>query len=253
MNCEKIYVTQYAGCIDQTLLSPSATEDEAAAFCREAACFGFASVCVNPAFVPLAAEILKNSGVKVCTVIDFPLGAGGFDTKEAQAKAAVWHGAEELDFVIDLALVKAHKWRRLAHALENVNRRVKDFSSGASSGVLKGGASVVTKLILETCFLSPEEIRDSCVCAKDAGFDFVKTSTGFAIVKSADGVLLPNGATTDAVRLMRASVGDGMGVKASGGIRCASDFLAMIEAGANRIGTSSGVKILQEFSNGESA
>lgn len=243
-----------AGYIDQTLLSPAATEEEVSAFCREAYGLGFAGVCVNPSFVALASGILRGSGVKVCSVVDFPFGAGGFDSKKEQAEAAVRHGAEELDFVIDLGLVKGGEWELLEKELTSLNRGIKEFSACLRAQTperQKGGnesvPSVVTKLILETCLLSDDEIVSSCLCAKSAGFDFVKTSTGFAVIKDSSGRSLSNGATVEAVKLMRATVGSGMGVKASGGIRTAADAFAMIEAGADRIGTSSGIKILGEI------
>lgn len=241
-----------AGCIDQTLLTATATESDAEAFCREAAGFGFASVCLNPVFVPLAASVLRDSAVRVCTVVDFPLGAGGFSAKEAQAKTCIRDGAEELDFVVDLGLVKSRRWADLENRLSALNEAVKTFSASlwAKEPARKSRAglpSVITKLILETCWLSDEEITGCCRCAVTAGMDFVKTSTGFAVVKDAGGALLPNGATVRHVRLMREAVGSVAGVKASGGIRKLPDALAMLEAGATRIGTSSGVRILREL------
>ncbi len=240
-----------AAYIDQTLLSPAATENDVAAFCGEASGMGFASVCVNPSFVSLAAETLKGSGIKVCSVVDFPFGAGGFLSKKEQAEAVVRYGAGELDFVVDLALVKAHKWDILEKFLKTLNRDIKDFSASFWKGEGRENkpgdiSEVVTKLILETCLLTNDEIVSACECAKSAAFDFVKTSTGFASVKDSSGKALPNGATVEAVRLMRDTVGPSMGVKASGGIRTAADVFTMLEAGANRIGTSSGIKILGE-------
>ena len=236
---EKITVEKLAGMIDQTLLSPGATSEQVESFCKKSLDYGFASVCINPTFVSLAASILEGSKTKVCTVIDFPLGAGGIESKILQAGSAILDGASELDFVISLSLVKAKKWDEL----ENELREIRDFVNSESE---KAKRKVFTKLILETCFLDDDEIEKSSLCAKKAGFDFVKTSTGFAIVKSADGKLMPNGATTHAVSLMRKCVGDEMGVKASGGIRTLKDALSMIESGASRLGTSAGFEIILE-------
>lgn len=227
---------ELAGMIDQTLLSPLATGVQVEKFCMEAKGYGFASVCINPVHIGLASKILDGSGVKVCTVIDFPLGAGGIDSKILQARDALSKGARELDFVVDLSLVKAHEWGRLSAQLAKISSSVKAVDSFA-----------VTKLILETCVLDDEEIVESCKCAADSGFDFVKTSTGFYVAKDSDGKLLPNGATVHAVELMRKTVGDGMGVKASGGIHSTAYALDLIRAGANRIGASAGVKIVDGF------
>ena len=242
---------ELAAVIDQTLLAATATEAELAAFCKEAAQAGFAAVCVNPVYVPLAAQALAESPVRVCTVIDFPLGAGGIESKKAQAEAALKAGASELDFVAGLGLIKAGDWPRLKNELEEINGFAKDFSQelwGKSSCAKsrEGLKSAVTKLIIETCLLTDEEIERASRAAADAGFDFVKTSTGFAIVKDAGGVLMPNGATAHAVSIMKKAA-VGADVKASGGIRSLSEAAEMLEAGAARIGTSSGLKILREL------
>lgn len=226
---------EMASYIDQTLLSPTATEDQLVEFCRTAKEYEFASVCVNLCHVKKAAEILSGSKTKVCTVIDFPLGAGGLQEKCSQADIAVSEGAEELDFVIDLGLVKSHKWKELQTQLTFIIRNVKEAAMFSETQ-----GSVLTKLILETCLLTDEEIKKSCLCAKNAGFDFVKTSTGFAMQK-------PNGATVEAVKLMRETVGSQMGVKASGGIHSAQEALSMINAGASRIGASAGVEIVEDL------
>ena len=177
-----------ASMIDQTLLAQTADEEAVSLFCSQAASYGFASVCINPVYVPLAAKLLKGTKTKVCTVIDFPLGAGGTKCKISEAKVAVAQGAEELDFVVDIGMVKAHCWSALTDELALVIAEIKKHHA-------KTGKDVVTKLILETCFLTDDEITQSSCCAKKAGFDFVKTSTGFAILKDKDGKLLPNGAT----------------------------------------------------------
>ena len=219
--------------IDQTLLSPCATEDEVASFCEEAKARHFAAVCVNPRFVSQTVAILNGTDTRVCTVIDFPLGAGGIDSKTLQADLAISSGAGEVDYVVDLSLVKAHEWQRLSNELTVI---AKSAAEAAMFSEKRG--QVTTKLILETCYLADDEIVQCCLSAKSAGFDFVKTSTGFAATSS-------NGATLHAVELMRRTVGDAMGVKASGGIRTTQQALDFIAAGANRLGTSSGVKILE--------
>lgn len=234
---------EIAAMIDQTLLSASATEEQVSAFCKEAREYGFASVCINPGFVSLAHDILKGSRTKVCTVIDFPLGAGGLMTKTSQADIAITDGADELDFVVNLGLVKAHDWDALTEELTAVVKSVKEASMFATIDE-EPRPDVLTKIILETCYLTDEEITESSKCAKKAGFDFVKTSTGFAIVKDKDGKLLPNGATVHAVKLMREAVGPEMGVKASGGVHNYKEALDVIEAGASRIGASAGVEIV---------
>ena len=227
--------------IDQTLLAPTAREDQVREFCLQAKEYGFRSVCVNQCFVPVAKEILSGSQTRVCTVIDFPLGAGGIDAKLSQADFAITAGADELDYVVDLNLVKSHQWKLLESQLSLLVK-----SAGEASLFSENGRPVL-KLILETCYLDDEEIVESSKCAKNAGFDFVKTSTGFAILKGGDGKLLPNGATVHAVELMRHSVGPEMGVKASGGIHNTEEALEMISAGATRIGASAGVQIVEGF------
>ncbi len=230
--------------IDQTLLSATATEEQVKNFCIQAKEHGFKSVCINPCFVKTASEILKGSGTDVCTVIDFPLGAGGLESKCSQADICITNGAKELDYVINLGLVKAHKWKELEQELSFTIRSAREAAMFSEEN-----AGITTKLILETCLLTDEEIVESSKCAKNAGFDFVKTSTGFAIVKDADGNLLPNGATVHAVELMRKSVGPDMGVKASGGIHSTQQALELIAAGASRIGASAGIKIIEGLEN----
>lgn len=244
----KLNKKQLASFIDQTLLSPCATEERVREFCTEAAKYSFASVCVNPTFVSLAHGILKDSQIKVCTVIDFPLGAGGLETKLAQSDIAITQGADELDFVVNLSLVKAHEWELLKAELLAVTKSVSEASMWITADIEEKRRPVVTKLILETCLLDDEEIKKTCECARDSGFDFVKTSTGFAIVKDSEGRLLPNGATVHAVKLMRSVVGPDMGVKASGGIHTTQEALELIEAGATRIGASAGTAIVDGLS-----
>ena len=225
---------EIAAYIDQTLLAPTATEEELASFVTKAKDFGFASVCINPVYIKKAKELLAGSTTKVCTVIDFPLGAGGLEAKQTQADIAIDDGADELDFVISLGTVKTHKWTALKAELAFIAKSVKEAAMFRETP-----GTVLTKLILETCCLTDEEIVESCKCAKEAGFDFVKTSTGFYSTK-------PNGATVHAVELMRKTVGPDMGVKASGGIHNYEEALAMINAGASRIGASAGIEIVSQ-------
>jgi len=239
---DKLELARY---IDQTLLGATASSDQVRAFVEEAKTYGFASVCVNQNYVPLARDILKGSETKVCTVIDFPLGAGGVETKLSQADIAVTEGADELDFVVNLALVKEHKWLDLTAELTMIAKSVSEASMFVMADPEEKRSPVITKLILETCYLTDEEITEASKCAKAAGFDFVKTSTGFAIVKDKDGKLLPNGATAHAVKLMRDAVGPEIGVKASGGIHSTQEALDLIAAGASRIGASAGVQIVE--------
>ncbi|MBO5607845.1 MAG: deoxyribose-phosphate aldolase [Treponema sp.] len=226
---------EMAGMIDQTNLSPCSTKEKIESFLNEALKYNFASVCINPVWVPLASSVMKGSETKVCTVIDFPLGAGSTDSKKMQARDVISKGADELDYVVDLSLVKAHRWKELSSSLCDISQDAKNFVQKKS---------LLLKLIIETCFLEDDEIKETCLCAKDAGFDFVKTSTGFAILKNGSA----NGATVHAVSLMRKTVGDKMGVKASGGIHTTEEALALVDAGANRIGASSGIAIVEGLS-----
>lgn len=230
---------ELAAMIDQTLLTQTATAQDVEKFCKEAVTYEFASVCINPVYIPLASSILKGTKTKVCTVIDFPLGAGGTELKKKDAVDAVKNGADEVDLVVDLGLVKAHKWEELTAQFTEVTEALRKQEKVC-------GKKIIEKVILETCFLTDDEITQSSVCMKNAGCDFVKTSTGFAIVKTSDGKLGPNGATVHAVELMRKAVGPEMGVKASGGIHSYEEAVALIQAGATRIGASAGVKIIQD-------
>ena len=207
--------------IDHTLLKPDATWPQVQRLCDEARQYGFASVCVNPVFIQGVAHALKDSGVAPCCVVGFPLGALPSDLKAQQAQGVVRLGAREIDMVVALGAVK--------------ERRFSDVERDIALVVRAAGDALV-KVILETCLLSDEEKALACQAAKAAGAAFVKTSTGFG----------PGGATEADVALMRRVVGDGMGVKASGGIRSREAALRMIDAGANRIGTSAGVKIVTE-------
>jgi len=208
--------------IDHTLLKPDATQDQIAQLCFEARKFGFASVCINPAHVKLCAELLKGSGVPVCTVIGFPLGATPTDVKVFEAQQAIREGASELDMVINVGALKSRDYELLRDDIAAVAR-----ACHAGNAILK--------VIIEAALLTDEEKVIACQLAKVAGADFVKTSTGFG----------PSGATPEDVALMRRVVGPSMGVKAAGGIRTYADAQKMIAAGASRIGASASVKIIQ--------
>ncbi len=216
---------ELAQLIDHTLLKAEATEAAVKQLCREAREYGFASVCVNPWYVALAGEELAGSPVKVCTVIGFPLGANNVQTKVFEACTAVREGAGEVDMVINIGALKSGN-----KAL--VEREIREVVAETA----KIDTVTIVKVIIETCYLTEEEKVSACQLAKAAGAHFVKTSTGFGT----------GGATVEDVRLMRETVGPHMGVKASGGIRSYADLVAMVEAGANRIGASAGVKIMTE-------
>lgn len=208
-----------ASMIDHTLLKPEATPAQVERLCAEAAEYHFASVCVNPVYIPLAARLLKGTSVKVCCVVGFPLGAIAPEQKAAEAASCAAMGAEELDMVIHVGAAKAGDWALVQRDIE---------------GVVKAAAGHTVKVIIETCLLTDEEKVKACEAAKAAGAHFVKTSTGFST----------GGATTHDIALMRKTVGPEMGVKASGGIRDYETAMAMIEAGANRIGASAGIAIV---------
>jgi len=210
-----------AAMIDHTLLKPDATPDQIAQLCYEARKFGFASVCVNPSHVRLCAELLKNAPVKVCTVIGFPLGATAPDVKAFEASNAIDEGASEIDMVINIGALKSNDFDMVARDIAGVVR-------------VSHGRGAIVKVILETALLSREEKIGACLISKEAGADFVKTSTGFG----------GGGATVEDVSLMRQVVGPDMGVKASGGVHDYDEAQAMVAAGATRIGASAGVKIV---------
>jgi deoxyribose-phosphate aldolase len=215
----------WASLIDHTLLKPEAAEADIKKLCDEAAQFGFASVCVNPSWVKTAAEFLRGTGVPVCTVIGFPLGATLSDVKAYEARRAIFNGAREVDMVINIGALKSGD-----------DCLVEDDIRAVAEAAHENG--VLCKVIIETALLSDEEKVRASLAAKNAGADFVKTSTGFS----------KGGATVDDVRLMRRTVGRALGVKASGGVKGIDDARAMFEAGATRIGASVGVKIAQEAS-----
>ncbi|GLH64904.1 deoxyribose-phosphate aldolase [Parageobacillus sp. G301] len=207
--------------IDHTLLKADATKAQIVKLCEEAKQYGFASVCVNPTWVATAAELLKDTDVKVCTVIGFPLGANTPETKAFETKNAIENGAAEVDMVINVG------------ALKDGNDDLVERDIRAVVEAAKGKALV--KVIIEACLLTEEEKVRACQLAVKAGADYVKTSTGFST----------GGATPEDVALMRKTVGPNIGVKASGGVRDMQSAEAMIQAGATRIGTSSGVAIIE--------
>ena len=226
--------------IDHTLLSPQATQKEITNLCMEAQCFSFASVCVNPFYVKFCSELLNDSPVKVCTVIGFPLGANTTSVKIFEAQTAVKDGADEIDMVINVGKAIENDFDFILNEVKAVKDSLKILESEVSK-------KIILKVILETCFLSDFQIVECCKASVSGGADFVKTSTGFASPKSSEGQLLPNGASVQHVQLMRKTVGEKIGVKASGGIRSYNTLIQMVEAGATRIGTSSGVSIVQSL------
>lgn len=210
-----------AALIDHTLLKQNATKDQIEKLCEEANTYTFASVCVNPTWVELSAKLLQDSPVKVCTVIGFPLGASTTEVKAFETNNAIENGAEEIDMVINVGALKDADY---------------DFIQKDIAAVVEAAkGKAIVKVILETCLLTNEEIVKASEISKAAGADFVKTSTGFST----------GGATVEAVKLMRDTVGQDLGVKASGGVRSLEDLQAMVDAGASRIGASSGVEIMQ--------
>jgi deoxyribose-phosphate aldolase len=211
-----------AGWIDHTLLKPDATIEQVTKLCAEARQYHFATICVNPAYIPVSSELLSGSGVGVCSVVAFPLGATFPEIKAAETLRAIQAGATEIDTVINIGALKSGDF---SLALYDV-KAVVDAAAGKT----------LVKVILEMCFLTQREKIIGCLLCKEAGADFVKTSTGFG----------PGGATIDDVALMRGLVGARMGVKAAGGIRTLENARQMISAGANRLGASAGISILKE-------
>lgn len=206
--------------IDHTILKPDATREQVKKLCEEAKQHHFASVCVNSCHASLVAELLKGTDSAVCCVVGFPLGAMLMSAKAFETEAAIAAGAREIDTVINIGAAKEGDW---AYVEEDIRAVV---------NAAKGKALV--KVILETCLLTDEEKVQACLCAKRAGADYVKTSTGFST----------GGATEEDVKLMRRTVGAEMGVKASGGVRTNEDAMRMLDAGATRLGTSAGVKLM---------
>lgn len=206
--------------IDHTLLKPAATSEEIIKLCQEAKQFGFATVCINPTYVKLAKEQLQGTPVKVCTVVGFPLGATTTTSKVCETLQAVVDGADEIDMVINIGLLKSSRYREVEEDIH---------------AVVQACQGRVSKVIIETALLSDEEKVTASILAKAAGADYVKTSTGFA----------SGGATAKDVALMRKAVGPEMGVKASGGIKDAAMAASMVQAGATRLGTSASIAIVK--------
>ncbi|HEU4477270.1 MAG TPA: deoxyribose-phosphate aldolase, partial [Pyrinomonadaceae bacterium] len=209
--------------IDHTLLKPEATDEDIKSLCEEASRYRFASVCVNPTWVKVAACSLRGSGIPVCTVIGFPLGATLADVKAYEARRAIFDGAQEVDMVINVGALKSGDDCLVEHDIRSVVEVAHEYQ-------------VTCKVIIETALLTDDEKVRACLAAKKAGADFVKTSTGFS----------KSGATVADIALMRRTVGADLGVKASGGVKGLEDARKLVEAGATRIGASVGVKIAQE-------
>lgn len=208
--------------VDHTLLKPDATREQIKTLCEEAAEYDFASVCVNPFWVSYAAEILADAKAKVCTVIGFPLGANTIETKVFETTNAIENGAEEIDMVINIGALK--------------NKEYDIVEQDIAAVVKASHPKAIVKVIIETCLLTDEEIVKACELSVAANADFVKTSTGFST----------GGATPKDVKLMKDTVKDNAFVKASGGVRSKEDAFTMIEMGADRLGTSSGILLVKE-------
>nr|WP_202112894.1 MULTISPECIES: deoxyribose-phosphate aldolase [unclassified Gilliamella] len=209
----------YAKYIDHTLLAMNATKDQITKLCEEAKQYHFYSVCVNSGYVPLVASLLKGSDVKVCSVVGFPLGAMLTSAKAFETEMAVKAGAQEIDMVINVGWLKSNDWDAVKQDIE---------------AVFNACGAVPLKVILETCLLTKDELVKVCEICKQIGVAFVKTSTGFSV----------SGATVEDVKLMRDTVGNAMGVKASGGIRDRQTAEKMVQAGASRLGASAGIAIV---------
>lgn len=207
--------------IDHTALKPNTNKESILKLIAEAKTYDFASVCINPCWVALAHQELKNTDVKVCTVIGFPLGANTTEVKVFETKDAIEKGAQEIDMVINIAMLKDKEYDYVENEIHQIVEAAKD--------------KAIVKVIIETCLLTDEEKIKACELSQKAGADFVKTSTGFST----------GGATVHDIALMRKTVGAEMGVKASGGVHTHEEALAMVEAGATRIGASVGVKLLK--------
>ena len=207
--------------IDHTLLKPEATKKQITKLCEEARQYDFASVCVNTCYVPLAKQLLAGSDVKVCCVVGFPLGAMDTVSKAFEAKTAVENGAQEVDMVINIGALKD----------KDYNYVTKDIAA-----VVEASKPAIVKVIIEACLLTDEEKVEACKCSMNAKAEFVKTSTGFST----------HGATPEDVALMKKTVGNVCKVKAAGGVRSYDDAMKMIEAGADRLGCSAGIKVMEE-------
>lgn len=215
-------VEKLAKMIDHTVLKPETTQNKIKELCDEAKLYNFAAVCINPIHVPYAVELLNDTDVKVCVVVGFPLGATTPAAKACETAEVVTAGAQEVDMVINIGALRDENYDLVKRDIE---------------GVVSASGDAHVKVILETGFLIDEQKRKACLICKEAGADFVKTSTGFG----------PMGATPHDVKLMRETVGPDMGVKAAGGIKSFKDAIRVIDAGADRLGTSAGVAIVEDF------
>jgi deoxyribose-phosphate aldolase len=211
--------------IDHTLLKATATVDDIKKLCEEAKKYEFASVCVNPIFIPLANKLLENTSVKVATVVGFPLGANTSETKAFETRNAIKNGAQEIDMVMNIGAFKSKAYELVRDDIKAV------IDATKSAGVI---SDIIVKVIIETCYLNKEEIIKACQISREIGVDFVKTSTGFGTA----------GANIEDISIIRKIVGREIGVKASGGIHNFKQALEMLDAGANRIGASAGVEIV---------
>lgn len=207
--------------IDHTLLKPEATKEQITKLCEEARQYDFASVCVNTCYVPLAKQLLAGSDVKVCCVVGFPLGAMDTVSKAFETKTAVENGAQEVDMVINIGALKDKDY---------------DYVTKDIAAVVEASKPAIVKVIIEACLLTDEEKVEACKCSMNAKAEFVKTSTGFST----------HGATPEDVALMKKTVGNVCKVKAAGGVRSYDDAMKMIEAGADRLGCSAGIKVMEE-------
>ena len=208
--------------IDHTLLQPNASEKDIERLCDEGVKYGFAAICVNPIYVPLAYRLLKGSEIKVCTVVGFPLGSTLKEVKVLEARRAIEDGASEIDMVMNIPMFKSGRYDYVAQEIREVKEEIGDN---------------ILKVIIECCYLADEEKVRAAKIAEESGADFVKTSTGFG----------PSGAKLEDVRLLRSVLSEKVKVKAAGGIRSAKQAIEFLKAGADRLGTSSGVKIIQEL------
>lgn len=224
MNENRISRQELAGMFDHTCLKPDAVDGDLERLCREAAGMGAAMVAVNTEWTAFCRKQLEGTGVHVGAAVSFPLGQSGLETKLFETRAAIEAGADEIDYVIHIGKAKMHDWAYLKKEMEQIVRICRDHH-------------VVCKVIFETCFLTDDEIENLAKIAKEVRPDFIKTSTGFGTA----------GARAEHVRLMKQAAGPGVGVKAAGGIRTLDTALEMIAAGADRIGTSSSLKILEEY------
>jgi deoxyribose-phosphate aldolase len=222
LNAERTYTNvEIAKSIDHTILKPEATPSDVLQICNEAIEYGFASVCVNSCYTPLVASALEDSNVKTCVVVGFPLGAMSTNAKVAESRDAIEYGANEVDMVINIGMLKEAEYQYLLNDIKAVSDTAHEMNA-------------ICKVIIETSLLSDKEKVIACLISKEAKADFVKTSTGFN----------GGGATVEDVSLMKLIVGDELQVKASGGVRSSEDAINMLNAGASRIGASAGVKIV---------